>query len=84
MAFTRENLTIMSNNVKSGVVPAPYFYYNEAGDTVTDAGFFVDTRLNVGDIIQELKADYTVLTFYRVSATTAGAATVLALTTVTP
>ena len=84
MAFTNEQLTCMTNNVKSGVVPAVFFYYNSGGDDVTATSYFVDRRLGVGDIIQELSADYTVLTFYRVSAVSGGAATVTALTTVTP
>jgi len=84
MAYSNERLTTITNNVKSGNVPTVYFYYNKASDTVTATGYFDDNRLAVGDIIQSLSADYTVLTFYRVSAVDLGAATVLALTTVTP
>ena len=85
MAFDRENLTIVTNNVKSGVVPAKYWFYNESDDTVTTAGYFTDLRLHVGDIIEVLKADYTSISVYRVSAvTTAGAATAVILTSILP
>ena len=84
MAYSNENLSTMVNNMKAGVVPVVYFYYNEADDTVTGAGYFEDFRLNVGDIIQVLADDYTAMVFYRVSAVTDGKATVLALTTITP
>jgi len=78
MAFKRENLTIYSNNVKKGVVPAIYSYWNEAADTITGAGFFVDDRLAVGDQINSIDGDYGNNTFYNVSAVTSGAATVVA------
>lgn len=39
MAFKQKNLTPISNNVKTGVVPALWMYWNEDGDTVTTAGF---------------------------------------------
>lgn len=39
MAFKSENLTPIANNAKLGVVPALWMYYNEAGDTVTSAGY---------------------------------------------
>ena len=38
MAFKYKNLTSISV-VKEGVVPALWQYWNEAGDTVTTAGF---------------------------------------------
>ena len=37
--FNAENLSCVWNNAKIGKVPAMWFYYNEAGDSVTDAGF---------------------------------------------
>ena len=84
MAYDNKNLTISSGNVKSGAVPAMYTFYNSASDTVTSAGYFVDSRLVVGDIIIVQTADFTSITFYRVSAVVSGAATVLALTSVNP
>ncbi len=77
MAFNRENLTIMANNAKAGVVPTLWLYWNEASDTVTAAGFFTDKRLAVGDQIDVLVAAFTSFIRYRVSAVSAtGAATV--------
>ncbi|MCP3684178.1 MAG: hypothetical protein GY861_15965 [bacterium] len=84
MAYDISELAIITNKVNSDSVPNMYLYYNSAGDTVTATGYFDNASLAVGDIIQELSADYTVLTFYRVSAVASNAATVLALTTVTP
>jgi len=84
MAFNRENLTIQTNNVKAGVVPSKWFYHNAANDVVTGAGFFVDFRLSVGDIIEVLTADFTSISVYRVSAVTDGAATVVILTSFNP
>jgi len=75
MAFTRENLSIYTNNVKNGVVPATYSYYDEDGDTVTDAGFFDDIRLNVGDQIWVIAAAYTSQVLYNIASVSAGAAT---------
>lgn len=84
MAYSLEQLTVLTNNVAGSATPTWYFYYNTGGDTVTATGYFANERLAVGDIIQELSADFTVLTFYRVSAVASNAATVAALTTVTP
>ena len=81
MAFNRENLTIMTNNVKSGVVPSWYSYWNEASDTVTAAGFFTDYRLVVGDQVLVLAANYAAWLPYKVTAVTSGAATVVLSTT---
>jgi hypothetical protein len=39
MAFKEQNLSCVSNNQKTGVVPAMWIYWNEASDTVTTAGF---------------------------------------------
>ena len=39
MAFKEQNLSCISNNAKIGVVPALWMYWNEAGDTVTAAGY---------------------------------------------
>lgn len=80
MAFTLENLTIATNNMKAGVVPALWFYYNEANDSVTATSFFNAPRLTVGDIIEVIKPDNTVSAKYRVSAKTAsGLCTVVKL-----
>lgn len=78
MAFNRDNLSIVVNNIKSGVVPSLWLYYNDGDDTVTTAGFFTDYRLRVGDQIDVLSDDYTTVTRYRVSAVSDGAATVIA------
>ena len=84
MAYDIGQLTVLTNSAAGSSIPTWYTYYNSSGDTVTATGYFANERLAVGDIIQELKADYTVLTFYRVSAVANNAATVVALTTVTP
>ena len=39
MAFKEQNLTCISNNQKTGVVPALWLYWNEGSDTVTTAGY---------------------------------------------
>jgi len=82
MSFTRENLVLTSNSTKNGVVPSSYNYYNEDSDTVTTTGYFEDNRLTAGDSINVVSADYTQLTFYRVSAIVTGStnqATVLSV-----
>jgi hypothetical protein len=82
MAFNRENLSIVVNNVKAGVVPSQWLYWNEASDTVTTANFFADGALRVGDQIDVLVANFTSITRYRVSAVSADKkATVLASAT---
>ena len=84
MAFNRQNLSIVVNNVKSGVTPSLWFYYNDGDDTVTSAGFFVDKRVRLGDQIDSLSDNYQTITRYRVSAVSAdGKATVLASATST-
>lgn len=83
MAFNRENLSIVVNNVKSGEVPSQWLYYNDGDDTLTAAGFFTDNRLNVGDQIDAVSDDYKTITRYRVSAASGGDATVLASATST-
>ena len=85
MAYNVQNLTTQSGNMKNGVVPSFWTFWNEDTDTVTGADYFDDKRLVVGDIVQVLSADFTALIFYRVSAVSAnGEATVLILTSVTP
>ena len=39
MAFKEQNLSCVSNNQKTGVVPALWIYWNEGSDTVTTAGY---------------------------------------------
>jgi len=79
MAFNRENLSIVVNNVKSGIVPSQWLFWNESTDTVTAAGFIVDKRVLVGDQVDVLSADFTAVVRYRVSAVSAaGAATLVA------
>lgn len=82
MSFTRENLTVIGNSVKSGNVPSLFAYYNEDDDTVTASDFFDDRRLRVGDQIQVISADKATIRFYVVSAVTtlAGTATVVVST----
>jgi len=86
MAFVKTNLSIVTNNVKAGVVPSVWFYYNASDDDLTTLGSIVERRMTVGDLIMNYKADYTVLTFYRVTVVTAGTGTIdtVALTTLTP
>ena len=40
MAFKLTNLRPFGNNETSGVIPALFVYWNEAGESVTGAGFF--------------------------------------------
>ena len=82
MAFDNENLTIYANSVKAGVVPAWYKFYNEDTDTVTAAGYLVDNRLNIGDQVDVLAANYAAWLPYKVTAEpTSGAFTIVASTT---
>lgn len=39
MAFELVNLSCITNNAKSGVVPSIWEFYNKNGDTVTTAGY---------------------------------------------
>jgi hypothetical protein len=76
MAFDRENLSIVVNNMKSGVVPASHTYYNDGDDDVTAASFFSDLRLRAGDEIKVTSDDYLSVTrYYVASVTTAGVVT---------
>lgn len=69
MAFNLENLSIVTNSVKAGAVPAVWLYYNEGNDVVTATSFFaVRGRFTVGDIILVMRADNRVPEAYRVSA----------------
>lgn len=52
MAFNIENLSLCTNNVKAGTVPALWTYFNEANDVVTATSFFaIRGRFTVGDIV---------------------------------
>ena len=51
MSFTLTNLTIVTNNIKAGVKPAVWNYYNEDNDAVTASEYFETERLTVGDLI---------------------------------
>lgn len=75
MAFDRENLTIMVNSLKNGIVPTKYLYYNELSDTVTATGFFDDVRIQVGDLIDVVAADYLSVASYSISAVASNAGT---------
>lgn len=83
MAFDRNKLTIIGNNLKAGETPAMWFYHNADDDTVTTAGYMDDNRINTGDVIMSLKGDSTVLTFTKATVS-AGVITLANLTTVTP
>jgi len=79
MAFDIANLTIISNNQKSGNVPALWLYYNENGDTMTTAGAITTGRFTVGDQVNVIDADYGNNTFYNVTVVTdAGVVTLVA------
>lgn len=78
MAYVPSDLSVVVNNVKAGVVPSHWIYYNRATDTVTAAGFFTDARLAVGDQITVLVAAFTSTALYRVSAVSEQNATVVA------
>jgi hypothetical protein len=80
MSFTRENLTIIGNSIKSGIVPSLFAYFNEYNDTVTASNYFSDRRLVLGDQIIVISQNKTALAYYYVSAvsTLAGTATVTA------
>lgn len=84
MAYNITNLNGLSEKAKSNVIPTVYSYWNEDDDTVTGASYFEYGGLKVGDQIQVIKGDYTTLTFYRVSAVSAGKATVVLLTALSP
>ena len=76
MAFTRENLTTITNNVKSGVVIKKWLYVNEASDTVTTASFFSDMRFVVGDQIEVISSNGGArVTYYVASVTDKGVVT---------
>lgn len=68
MAFTLENLSIATNNMKAGVKPSVWTYYNEDNDAVTAANFFAEARLTVGDLIGVDSGKATSPVIYRVSA----------------
>lgn len=82
MAFNRENLSIITSNVKAGVTPTLWAYYNESGDNVGTANYFEEQRLTVGDIIYVNMPALVGSIMYRISAkstdTFTATATVLA------
>nr|DAE46869.1 MAG TPA: hypothetical protein [Caudoviricetes sp.] len=80
MAFSREKLTCYANNARTGVVPALWLYYNDAGDVVTSAGFVKDNRMAVNDVVKVIGKDHKIADYY-VSAVSAGAATLTAVHT---
>lgn len=76
MAFDRENLSVIVNNIKSGVVIKKWIYVNQASDDVTAASYFSDYRFVAGDVIEVISADGAVSTrYYVVSVTDAGVVT---------
>ena len=68
MSFNLENLSIATNNMKAGVKPSVWTYYNEDNDSVTATNFFAEARLTVGDIIGVDSGAATAPVLYRVSA----------------
>lgn len=78
MAYSIDNLIPVAGNGKRGNAPMLYAFWNEAGDTVTTAGYFANKALSVGDQIEVIADDYTTSVKYRVSAVANGAATVVA------
>lgn len=68
MAFNKQNLTIVTNNVKAGVVPAVWFYYNESYDNLGVTDYFNEARMTVGDLILAQTGAGTGLKKLRVSA----------------
>lgn len=75
MAFTREKLTIITNNMKAGVIPSLWQYVSPAGDNVLAAGYFADYRLRAGDHIEILPSDLSKREIAIVTSVTDGAAT---------
>ena len=76
MAFDRENLTTVTNNVKSGVVAAKWLYVNQADDDVTAASYFSDLRLRAADVIEVVNSTGAVsVRYYVASVTDAGVVT---------
>lgn len=78
MAYKRENITCYANNARTGVVPALWLYYNEAGDTVTTAGYVVDQRIAKNDVVTVIGTDHKKAEYY-VSAAENGKATLTAI-----
>ena len=65
MAFKLDNLTTMANTTKTGVVPAIWSFWNEAGDTVTTAGYIpAGHRISAGDQILVIDSDKENNTWY--------------------
>lgn len=76
MAFDREQLTVLNNNIKSGVVVKKWTYYNDGDDDVTAASFFTDYRFVAGDVIEVISDSGAVSTrYYVASVTSAGVVT---------
>jgi len=68
MAFNRDNLTIVTNNVKAGVVPSVWVYYNEDYDNVVATDYFAEGRMNVGDMLYVVGSPSNPFKQYRISA----------------
>lgn len=78
MAYKIDNLIPAAGNGKRGVAPMFYKFWNEDTDTVTAAGYLANKALVVGDQVEVVSANYTASVHYRVSAVSAGAATLVA------
>lgn len=68
MAFKKENLSIVTNNMKASVVPSLWSYYNEAGDAVSIANYFAEPRMTVGDLVMVYVKNCLSSVMYRISA----------------
>jgi hypothetical protein len=76
MAFSRENLSTVSNAIKSGAVIKEWIYVNEASDDVTASSFFSDYRFVAGDQIKVISANGAIVSrYYVASVTSAGVVT---------
>ena len=57
MAFDKTNLTVFADSVKSGYAPVLWSFYNEAGDTITAAGYLTKgCGVKAGDKVLNITA----------------------------
>lgn len=79
MAFKLTNLRPFGNNETSGVQPALFVYWNEAGDTVTSAGFFdKDCGVKDKDQVLVIAANGTTNAWHYATVASTGAITLTA------
>lgn len=75
--YTGENLHAITNAGNNG--GNFYFYFNAGNDTVTDAGYFNDVRLSIGDVIMCYNGS--AINSYKVTAKVGNAKTVTLIAT---